>query len=163
MKHPFPRARAFSLVEVVIAIGVFSFAVVAIMGLLMSGLRSNQVSEEEIQAAHLASLLVSVRESSPTNDTVISTNLPHFAIPAAALTNAYTPLYSVTQPAYVGLDGQTTTAAAAAYRLVCSAGTNLVTGPNMAQLYVLLSWPPQAAATNAATEHYELITQIPLR
>jgi Tfp pilus assembly protein PilV len=161
MKRPAKMIAAFSLVEVVIALGVFSFVVIGILGLLLVGVRSNQSSEEEIQAAHLASLLVSMRETCPTNDAVLSTTLPHFAIPATAITNAYASLYSITSPAYVGLDGQVTNAASAAYQMVCSAGTNAATGPNMAQLYLLLSWPVRAQDPTATTEHYDLVTEIP--
>jgi Tfp pilus assembly protein PilV len=153
----FPLIRAFSLVEVVLAIAVCSFALIAILGLFTTGLQSTRESEQQIQAANLASTLISMRMATPTNDIP---NLPNFAIPTAALSNLFAPVYSV--PTYVGSDGQTTTVANAAYLISCQAGTNSNTGNNMAQVYIMLSWPPQATAANAAGR-YELITDIPLR
>lgn len=60
-----PRStqRAFSLVEVILAIGIASFAVLTILGLLGTAMRSNTESEERIQAANLATtLLIQYRE-----------------------------------------------------------------------------------------------------
>ncbi len=49
-----PCTLGFSLVEVVIALGVISFALVAIIGLLPIGLASNRGSIQETRANHLA-------------------------------------------------------------------------------------------------------------
>ena len=62
MRHHFPSQnrrvgsardseRAFSLVEVVIAIGLVSFALLALVGLLMTGLRSSRESGEDTSLA----------------------------------------------------------------------------------------------------------------
>ncbi len=156
------KVAAFSLVEVVIALGICTFVLIAILGLFATGLQSTRESEEQIHAANLASMLVSLRASSPTNTI---TSLPNLAIPVSAMTNAYGPAYGgTTSTKYVGIDGQTTnTAANAAYLMTCYAGTNAVTGSSMIQVYLMLSWPPQLSPTNAAAGRYELITQIPLR
>jgi len=44
---------------------------------------------------------------------------------------------------------------------VCRAGTNALTGPRLAQIYLLLTWPPQAAPANASGR-YETLTYAPL-
>ncbi len=81
-----------------------------------------------------------------------------------AMTNLYRPVvYSGGTTAFLGLDGQTTTAAGAAYAITCSAGTNFLTGSGVAQVYLALSWPPQMNPGKTATGRYELITEIPLR
>ncbi len=58
---------AFSLVEVVVALGIFTFALVAIIGLFVTGLNTNKESSDQIQAANFASLLISSRRALPTN------------------------------------------------------------------------------------------------
>lgn len=49
--------KGFSLVEIVLALGIFSFAIVAIIGLMGSSLRLTRDSEERIQAANAATML----------------------------------------------------------------------------------------------------------
>lgn len=160
---PFPRkgkrafARAFSLIEVVIALGIFSFAIVAILGLFTVSLQTSRESEGEIQAASVASMLVAIRKASPTNAAA------SLAIPVKALNQDYGPAYAGQTTSYVGLDGSLTNAAAAAYRITCRAGTNSVTGTGLAQVYLMLSWPPQADAASLQAGRYEVLTQIPNR
>ncbi len=151
---------AFSLVEVVFAIAICSFVLIAILGLFTTGLQSTKESGEEIQAANLASTLVSLRMAAPTNNIVA---LPNFAIPASAMMNAYAGAYpGNVSTSYVGMDGQTTTAANAVYAITCMAGTNTLTGNGISQVYLMLSWPPQVNASSAAGR-YELTTFIPIR
>ena len=152
-----PLIKAFSLVEVVLAIAICSFVLIAILGLFTTGLQSTRESEQQIQAANLASTLISLRTASPTNNIAA---LPNFAIPTTAMTNAYGPAYAGN--VYVGPDGQTTTLANAVYLITCQAGTNTMTGNGISQVYLMLSWPPQAAVTSAAGR-YELTTYIPIR
>ena len=152
-----PRKSAFSLVEVVLAMAVCSFAVISILGLFTTGLQSTRESAQQIGAANLATTLISMRLASPTNNIGLN-----FAIPLTAMTNAYGPAYGNSSTSYVGSDGQTTTAGNAAYLITCQAGTNSLTGTGMSQVYLMLSWPPQVTAAKAAGR-YELITEIPIR
>lgn len=48
------RPRAFSLVEVVLAIGVVSFAMMAVLGTLPVGLKSSQESRGQVATANIA-------------------------------------------------------------------------------------------------------------
>jgi type II secretory pathway pseudopilin PulG len=48
------RPSAFSLVEVVLALGVVSFAIVAILGLIPLGLQTSHSSQDETRAAQMA-------------------------------------------------------------------------------------------------------------
>ena len=147
-------SRAFSLVEVVLALGICAFVLVAMLGLFSTGLRTSRESEEQVQAANLASQILATRMAAPSNDT----NLAHFAIPAQSLTNAYADIYGAAG-ATVGLDGRTNSTAA--YRISCRAGTNTLTGARLSQVYLMLSWPPQATIANAAGR-YETIVYVPL-
>lgn len=150
-------SRAFSLVEVVLALGICAFVLVALLGLFTAGLRAGRESEEQVQAANLASQIFSTRLAAPTSDT----NTPGFVIPASALTNAYGSLFG-SAGGFVGLDGRTKPSAdGAAYRILAMAGTNALTGPRTSQVHLMLSWPAQASLSNSAG-HYETLTYIPL-
>lgn len=153
--------RAFSLVEVVMALGICSFALIAIMGLFTTGLQSSKDSEAQMQAANLASLLISTRQASPTSDT---NGLVNFAIPASAMTNRYTNAYiNNVFTNFVRSDGLLTNLSSNPdYQISCRAGTNLMTGPKVAQVYIKLSWPARMNPTNAGAGTYEILTYIPL-
>lgn len=150
----FPRCRAFSLVEVVLALGVFGFVVLSIMGLFAVGLKTSRESEQEIQAATAAATLLETRRAAPT------AALAGFAITTNALNQAYGPAWSGGVTNYINADGYLTNVSSAAYRIMCRAGTNAATGPDVAQVYVSLSWPPQADSSAAGADRYEITTYI---
>ena len=52
--HASPQVRGFSLVEVVLAMGIVSFCVLAVFGLLSTGNDTNRRSRDEMIAAQLA-------------------------------------------------------------------------------------------------------------
>ncbi|PTX98261.1 hypothetical protein DB345_05350 [Spartobacteria bacterium LR76] len=54
LPHFSKPARAFSLIEVVLALGIVSFAMMAVVGTLPVGLRSAQQSRSQIAAANIA-------------------------------------------------------------------------------------------------------------
>jgi len=59
-------SRGFSLTEVVIAIGIASFALVALMALIPVGMTANRSSAEELHASHLLSLVAAdLRNTDP--------------------------------------------------------------------------------------------------
>lgn len=65
--------RGFSLVEIVVAIGVISFALVAIIGVLPIGLAAGRQATQETRANHLAEQIFSTLRSQPfTNVTLAS-------------------------------------------------------------------------------------------
>ena len=53
-QHPAAGSRAFSLIEVVLAMGLVSFCVLAVFGLLSTGNDTNRRSRDEMIAAQLA-------------------------------------------------------------------------------------------------------------
>lgn len=59
---------AFSLVEIVLALGVFAFCILAVLSLFSIGLESAKESDQEIRAANLASSLVCRMRSAPRVD-----------------------------------------------------------------------------------------------
>lgn len=58
--------RAFSLIEVTIALGVVVFALVALFGLLSNGIKVSRQSRTELMAAQVASAILAERRSAPT-------------------------------------------------------------------------------------------------
>ena len=72
--------RGFSLVEVTLALGVAAFALVAIFGLLPTGLMSNQASIEQMAAAGIASGIVTDLQAAPVSIPPTNTISPRYQI-----------------------------------------------------------------------------------
>jgi type II secretory pathway pseudopilin PulG len=70
MPHPSPPfarrcvSGAFTLVEVVLALGIASFCLVALIGLFSVGIRTERESSERLDAAHIAQSLIAARRAS---------------------------------------------------------------------------------------------------
>lgn len=75
------RPTAFSLVEIVLAIGIVAFALMAVVGLLPVGLRLAGDSEDETRAANILNAVVADRRATPLG-------LPSQIFKVEALTNA---------------------------------------------------------------------------
>jgi len=155
--------KAFSLVEVVVAMAVFIVAGFALIGLLGAGLKSNSDSKQQLQAATIAEMLCSTRRASP-SATILDANGNGFALPP--ITSATNNL-SATTPTYLTWDGLTTNQATGArfgllYNVVPS--TNYVASlkPGVATVYLCLYWPALANATNTANGHFELTSTFAL-
>ncbi len=144
--------EAFSLVEVVIALGIISFALAAIIGTFSVGIKFNQDSEEQIRAANVVSLLIATRRAAPTNSLANSV-LPTLnrLYPSSATTN------------YITVYGSSTASKTnAAYLISYSVGTNAFTGIHLSQINLRVSWPPMMNPSNPSAGRYELTTYIPL-
>jgi uncharacterized protein (TIGR02598 family) len=145
--------EAFSLVEVVIALGVTIFCLVALFGLLSVGLRSNQTTIEQAGATSILSAAAADLYATPqTSPTGGATNSLQFKIkiPANPVTSP-TPVTTL----YFPSNGQLSTNAAAAnsaYRLTVTpivpssgGGTRTATF-----LDLLVTWPAAVSTNNAA-------------
>jgi uncharacterized protein (TIGR02598 family) len=147
---------AFSLIEVMVALGICTFVIVGLIGLFGTGLQASRDSEDQIEAANTATFLLAARTASPTG------TITNFAIPASAMTNAFASVFPAGTN-YIGFDGASATPDKAAYRITCRAGTNSETGSGLAKLYLMLSWPPQADSALSSTKRYEVLTYVPIR
>jgi Tfp pilus assembly protein PilV len=150
--------QAFSLVEVVLALGIFSFAIIAVLGLFSVGLQNSKESEDEIRAANLTSSLFCRMRSAPDVD------LTSYGFPFAALTNAGGALFNATTsaPLYLKSDGTTASsasAAQAAHGYAVSAVGSYDATNRVATVSLTLWWPP-AAAYSHATGQYGVTTYI---
>ncbi len=144
------NSRAFSLIEVMISLGIISFALIAVIGLFSVGLKTNKESSDQIDAADTASLLMATLRAMPTNCTTNGFSLPDL--------NQGT----VSGTVKIGADG-TTTSTNLAYNLFYVIGTNTATGPKLANVYLRLWWPLAAPMpTNNPSAYYEVAGQVAL-
>ncbi|MEI8340006.1 MAG: prepilin-type N-terminal cleavage/methylation domain-containing protein [Verrucomicrobiota bacterium] len=132
------RHAGFTLIEVALAVGIFAFAGVALIGLFSIGLKNNRDSIEELEATTLSQSLLNIRKVSPTMV------LPNFALPPLDQP-AETPPAS---PVFLAADGTLANSAATArfgliYRI------RPVTAALTSSVYLCLYWPAAAAPDNA--------------
>ena len=81
---------AFSLVEVILAMGVVSFSVLSMLGLLTIGLKSDSASSSETAVTNILSSLVSDVSATPLTSPATAQVSPQFGIPvpvSGAVTN----------------------------------------------------------------------------
>ena len=162
------KRAAFSLVEVVLALGIFVFAGFALIGVLSVGIQSNRDSKEQLQAANIAEFICSTRRATPMTDFTVSTNQPGFPLPVL-YSSAWAPTYTTnnfTAPTLLTWAGVTTTSTSNArfgllYNII--APTNYISGvtPGTARVYLCLYWPAQAPIT-AASGHFEVTSTFAL-
>lgn len=147
------RAHGFSLVEVVVALGVCSFVMVALLGVLMTGLQSEKDSAERVDAAHTVSLILAQRRSYPIGS-ISNAGLPSLVPPTS-------PSTTVTGTANVGVDGQVISSGQAPYLLTYQIDYSV---PNLAQIHLVLSWPSNVSLNQTQSDQrYEVVSQIKLK
>ncbi len=139
--------EAFSLVEVVIAVFVVSFCLVAVLGLLPIGMKSNNDSSSQTAAAGLAMAIASDLRAAPVTNIPVTSSNYGLTIPVAGGGAS-------TRTFYLSEDG-TTTASATALNSRYQA-TVTITPPasglkSATAARILLSWPPGASPTNATS------------
>ncbi|HRJ71349.1 MAG TPA: hypothetical protein PLS03_03950 [Terrimicrobiaceae bacterium] len=145
---------AFSLVEILVSLGIIVFVLVALMGLLSSGLRVSTQARTELEASQVAASLISRRRAAPT------VSLPDF--PIDPLTNATASL----EHRYLDRSGTpVATASDAYYDLYYEVAP--AEGNRMARLYLALAHPPQSQSTgysaiSQAEENFEITTYVRL-
>ncbi len=157
MKHTVVAGAtpAFSLVEVVLALGVTSFCLMALFGLLSVGLNNNRGTIEQAGATAILSAAMSdLYATPPTVPPGASTNSVQFGIKIPANPVTAVASSSVTT-LYFSASGLTTnsTAAQSAYRLTVTplVPTSPTSPTRVASFFdLLVSWPAAASISNAA-------------
>jgi len=137
---------AFSLVEVVIAIGVFSFCLLILIALVPVGLTSNKSTRDRTIVADLCSSLETDMRETPTANT--TSPLYQIPMPTAGATTSIT-LYDN----YLSTTNtfSTTRMPDSQYRFTITLTPPAATSPNdPVTANILASWPA-AASTNIAT------------
>jgi uncharacterized protein (TIGR02598 family) len=163
MRPRFARSiEAFSLVEVVLALGVTIFCLVALFGLLSVGLRSNQVTIEQSGATSILSAVTADLYATPqTIPPGGATNSLQYniKIPANPVTTA-PPITTLYFPSN-GQLSTNATAANSAYRLTVTPLVPVPTGGARTATFLdlLVSWPA-AVTTNAASGTMETFVSL---
>ncbi len=131
------QPSAFSLVEIVIAVGIFSFVIVAVMGTMSVALSSTRDSEMRLAAAHTSAVIIGTLKANPTNrtDTTIFPNT----------------LTGTGSNIFVDRQGRTTDQSGAAFKLAWKLKPD-ATLANLVFCNIELTWPANAP-TNTVSFH----------
>lgn len=151
------RREGFSLVEVVLALGLVGFVIIAILGLFSVGLRGTRESEVTIDASNLAAVMLSKRLASPTSD-LPALNGRNFGLPKISSFESLPTVPSWTRPSVIiGSGGYEGKGADRAYRLTYDYWRDTASTFNSAsrllKVHILLSSPPDAALDRATTRY----------
>mgnify|MGYP002633206088 CR=1 FL=1 len=151
---PFRGARAFSLVEIVIALGIMSFALLSLVGLASIGMQRSGDSRKLQEAASVANRILQMRRSAPEAN-ASGTLFDPATFPLPPFTS------SVSQTNYLTATGALTASATsddATYGLAVT-----ITAPDPAQRAIVTSkvsleifWPPTASNPQS----YRLVTEV---
>jgi len=137
----------FSLIEVVFALGLFSFCIVALLGLFSEGITENRESLEDIQASNIAALLLAQRRAAPTGT---NSTLP-FPLPVLNI-----PTNNSNAPVYLTDSGAVTQLNEASWRLTYAIQTNAY---GISQVALSLTAPAMLDISKARTR-YDVLTYV---
>ena len=144
------KTRAFSLVEVTAALGIASFCIIAVFGLLPTGLNSNKAAIEQTAATNLLTAIdADLRAAPNTAPGGTAQASPQFGIEIPAAGGTATPQGNPVK-VFVAEDGRVVSDAAAARYLLSIWMTPPSTTREATLVRLLLSWPASAAADKAA-------------
>jgi uncharacterized protein (TIGR02598 family) len=142
--HP---GRAFSLVEVVLAVAVVSFAMLVMVALIPTGIRSTEDSIRESGAINVLSGLVADRKAA-TNYAAAS---PIYAIPALTLPSSNS--FGVT-----AANTNSANQSQWAYRVTCVITPPVAGRMDPYQAYFKVSWPASVSSAAASSYLEETVT-----
>jgi uncharacterized protein (TIGR02598 family) len=152
------RTRSFSLIEVVIALGVITVGIVGILAVFPTALQTGHSAQDETRAAHIAqSVFGSLVAQAPSQFSNIQIPLAGGATlsPGIDLTASSSP---TTPTLYADNDGSLIpTAATAAYAIFIYTNNSVpgFTDLNTAnQVTVRVAWPSNASAANQTFRDY---------
>lgn len=137
-------SSAFSLIEVVVALGLFSFCIVGILALFSVAVGSARSVGDESNAVHVASSIAGIWEVTPLGTTVelkdtdATVDMGTFAIGAD------------NQELYYNGDGKMTSGAAGASLKLEYEAAPLANNPNVFEVNMNFSWPANAPTNSAA-------------
>lgn len=145
----FWEKRAFSLIEVTLALGILAFGVVSLLGLFSLGLGEDHKSKTEMDAAHTASGFIAARRANPTG-VIPGLPIPSLGTEVPTPTIAWANQDGVSQPNSTG----------AFYKVVYSIKRESAT---LVQLSLSLSHPATNTAALDSSKsliNYETLTYV---
>ena len=135
---------AFSLIEVVIALGLFTFCIVGIVGLLPIAANSVKSVSIESNANNIAESIAGIWQVAPTNNITISySNFP--------MTNLYIGSSNLSTN-YFNEFGQQTDSNSASLRMEYEATDLSVPNANSFSVNMAFYWPAHSTNTNTTTK-----------
>lgn len=140
MKGIFHVGRAFSLVEVTMALGIAAFSLLAIFGLLPVGIKSHRNAIEQTAAAGIATGIIADLRATPN-------------------TNSTTANYSITIPdstqIHLREDGSRDSSSGAEARYLATITFTVPSQPKAATLvHLLITWPAAADIGNNPPKNF---------
>lgn len=155
-RHKFQNA--FSLVEVVLALGVISFAIVAILGVFPIGLTTGHSAQDETRAPQIAQMILSsIASQASTQFNNVQIPLPGNQTVSVDLTSSASP---TTPSLYADNNGQLANAASNATYAVTIITDNAPAGFDTGyanKVTVVVAWPANAAPANQTKRDYTRI------
>lgn len=152
------ETRGFSLTEVVLALAVFSLAIVSLLGLLSVAMSSQRDSVMETTAANVASAILNQRRSSPQGDLADSV-IPKLSELTGPNAEGAAP---VTE--YLDGSGRKVTEGDAQAQFLCEFrgwGWDDPVTPRLARLHIRLLWPIGLAKRDPErAQSYEVYTMM---
>ncbi len=152
-----PRG-AFSLTEVVLALAVFSLAVVSLLGLLSVAMSTQRDSTMETTAANVASMIINARRAAPKGD------LDGAVLPKIDEMTGSDPSSTAAQRTAVDLAGRKVADTDDQAQFLVEHrgwGYNDPDTPGLAHVHLRLIWPMELARRNPdRAESYEVFTMI---
>ncbi|MFZ4598340.1 MAG: type IV pilus modification PilV family protein [Terrimicrobiaceae bacterium] len=152
--------RGFSLIEIVLALGVIAFALVGIMGLFPVAMKSAQESMRETRATFIAQQIFSdLRTGTGTNRFLLVGAAPTATTPLSLADNSASVVVLFDNNAVAtGTNGATTFSnAAPSAAFVANVTVQTNTGvPNLSQVQATIEAPAAAASTNRS--RYTFVT-----
>jgi uncharacterized protein (TIGR02598 family) len=148
------NAHAFSLVEVVIALGVATFCLVTLVALIPTGLKSDKESFNESHAVNILSGIINERRLSSADESSII--YQGFQILPEVTSTQQDPLNDFFG---VDLEGKSTIKdlSLATYRVDYTINTPISPSLGPYRIHIRISWPAQGTVTSAL----ETTTSIP--
>lgn len=136
----------FSLVETVIALGIFVFCIIGIVGLMPVGLNAVRSISNENNAIHIASSIEGIWEVAPANSTLSHAQFP--------VTNFYIGATN-TSEFYFNEFGEQTNQTGASLKMTYNATVN-TTLSTAYDVKMVFSWPPVGNATSTREFRYTI-------
>lgn len=148
------KPYAFTLVEVVLALGLVTFAMMALLGLMTSALSIDQRSGEEIQASSIAGVILEGRKMRPADED------ESLVLPTVSGQSGQTSALikeNFGSPVYLAETGGTAAKEVAHYALRYRVETHPPGSGIPATVYLMISWPAQQ---NPPQSYYEVISSV---
>jgi uncharacterized protein (TIGR02598 family) len=144
------RVTGFSLVEVVMALGILAFAITALLGAFAVGMNTDRESIEELEATHILQTIIAERRANPT---LTNTNL---LLPILNSNSVCTSSNALSLDEIGRLQPGTRTGKfGLLYNVTTAANTN------SSSVYCAIYWPGRATPDNAQGR-VEMTTRIAL-